>query len=104
MKIQELFERPIRRNINGVIKADQNDAASVWQELDEYVVTKELDQHFRRFFDSYLAALQRPEEAAGKVGVWISGFFGSGKSQFCCSTSTAKPMRQMVETLCSASS
>ena len=82
MKIQELFERPIRRNINGVIKADQNDAASVWQELDEYVVTKELDQHFRRFFDSYLAALQRPEEAAGKVGVWISGFFGSGKSHF----------------------
>lgn len=82
MQIEALFKRPIRRPINGVIKADQNDAASVWQELDEYVVTKELNQHLRRFFDSYLAALTRPDEASGKVGVWISGFFGSGKSHF----------------------
>lgn len=82
MQIESLFKRPIRRSINGVIKADQNDAASIWQELDEYVVTKELDTHLRRFFESYLAAINRPDEASGKVGVWISGFFGSGKSHF----------------------
>jgi hypothetical protein len=82
MQIEALFSRPIRRTINGVIKADQSDAAAVWQELDEYVVTRELDQHLRRFFETYLSALQRPEEASGKVGVWISGFFGSGKSHF----------------------
>ncbi|WP_022975319.1 BREX system P-loop protein BrxC [Nevskia ramosa] len=82
MNIEALFSRPIRRSINGVIKADQNDAAAVWQELDEYVITRELDQHLRRFFETYLSALQRPEEASGKVGVWISGFFGSGKSHF----------------------
>lgn len=80
--IKNLFTRPINRSINGVIKADQDDAESVWQELDEYVITRELDQHLRSFFESYLAALDNPQAASGRVGVWISGFFGSGKSHF----------------------
>jgi hypothetical protein len=80
--IKNLFTRAIGRSINGVIKADQDDAESVWQELDEYVITRELDQHLRSFFESYLAALDNPQEASGRVGVWISGFFGSGKSHF----------------------
>ena len=47
-----------------------------------YVITRELDQHRRSFFESYLAALHNPQEASGRVGVGISGFFGSGKSHF----------------------
>ncbi len=82
MQIKSLFTRSIHRSINGVIKADQDDAESVWQELDEYVITRELDQHLRSFFESYLAALDNPHDASGRVGVWISGFFGSGKSHF----------------------
>jgi len=84
MKIKELFLKPIDRPINGVIKADQMDAASVWQELEEYVVTKEISDHLRRFFDAYLAAIDRPQDAAitDRMGVWVSGFFGSGKSHF----------------------
>jgi len=82
VQIQKLFTRSIHRSINGVIKADQGDADSVWQELDEYVITRELDQHLRSFFESYLFALDHPQEASGRVGVWISGFFGSGKSHF----------------------
>lgn len=82
MQIKKLFTRSIHRPINGVIKADQNDAESVWQELDEYVITRELDQHLRKFFDNYLAAIDNPQDAASRVGVWISGFFGSGKSHF----------------------
>src|SRR5690606_21299678 len=82
MQIQNLFTRSINRSINGVIKADQDDAASVWQELDEYVITRELDRHLRTFFDGYLAAVDNPQEAAGKIGIWVSGFFGSGKSHF----------------------
>jgi hypothetical protein len=39
MYIKELFVKPIDRSINGVIKADQSDDASVWLELDEYVIT-----------------------------------------------------------------
>ncbi|WP_213033457.1 hypothetical protein, partial [Acinetobacter baumannii] len=54
--------------INGVIKADQDDAESVWQELDEYVITRELDQHLRSFFESYLAALDNPKMRQGEWG------------------------------------
>ncbi|WP_130470524.1 BREX system P-loop protein BrxC [Candidatus Magnetaquicoccus inordinatus] len=84
MLIKDLFAKPISRSINGVIKADQADDASVWQELDEYVITKELDVHFRRFFESYLNSITRQNDPdiIGKVGVWVSGFFGSGKSHF----------------------
>ena len=82
MKIGELFSRNISRPINGVVKADQQDDASVRQELEEFVVTKELTQHLDRFFSVYLDALDRPQDvdAVGKIGVWVSGFFGSGKS------------------------
>jgi len=84
MKIKDLFQKPIDRAINGVIKADQMDAASVWQELDEYVVTKQINEYLRKFFDAYLAAIDRPNDAAitDRMGVWVSGFFGSGKSHF----------------------
>ena len=82
MKIQSLFERDIFRPINGVVKADQLDEASIWQELDEFVVTRELDQHLRKFFSAYGDALQNANDPglAGNIGIWVSGFFGSGKS------------------------
>ena len=45
------------------------DEPSVWQELDEYVVTKELDIHFRRFFGAYLDAIDNAnlDLPAGKI-------------------------------------
>lgn len=79
MRIQDMFERNIDRDINGVVKVAQEDEAAVEQELSEYVVTRELNRHFASFFDSYEHALDMPTD---KVGVWISGFFGSGKSHF----------------------
>ena len=84
MRIQNLFQKDIFRPINGVVKADQLDESSVWQELEEFVVTKELNQHLRRFFSSYCEAMDRTGDAdvAGRIGVWVSGFFGSGKSHF----------------------
>ena len=84
MRIENLFQKDISRPINGVVKADQLDESSVWQELEEFVVTKELDQHLRRFFSSYCDAMEKTgdPDVAGKIGVWVSGFFGSGKSHF----------------------
>ena len=79
MRIQDMFERDIDRNINGVIKVGQDDTANVDQELEEYVVTNELRNHFSTFFEAYDRALDAPTD---KIGVWISGFFGSGKSHF----------------------
>ena len=84
MLIKNLFERDIFRPINGVVKADQLDDSSVWQELDEFVITRELDQHFRKFISWYLEAVDQGKnpDPTGKMGIWISGFFGSGKSHF----------------------
>jgi hypothetical protein len=84
MKIETLFKRDIHRPINGVVKADQLDESSVWQELDEFVVTRELDQHLRKFFSSYGDAIKHTNDPdmSGKIGIWVSGFFGSGKSHF----------------------
>ena len=79
MQIKEMFEKQIDRDIKGVIKGAQSDEENVYQELDEYVVTKELLKHFRDFFDNYEKGINSNTD---KMGVWISGFFGSGKSHF----------------------
>ena len=84
MLIQDIFIKNISRPINGVVKADQLNESVIWQELDEYVVTRELDRHLRTFLSSYLGAADNPDDPiiAGRMAVWISGFFGSGKSHF----------------------
>ena len=79
MKIQSMFQKNINRDINGVIKVAQDDEQSLVQELGEYIITKELRRHFNTFFNNYSKAIDHPTE---KIGVWISGFFGSGKSHF----------------------
>lgn len=84
MRIENLFQKAIGRSINGVVKADQLDERSIWQELEEFVVTQELDKHLRTFFERYCETIKnaKGEDISGKIGVWISGFFGSGKSHF----------------------
>ncbi|MBL7107666.1 MAG: BREX system P-loop protein BrxC, partial [Phycisphaerae bacterium] len=84
MKIKELFSKDIDRSINGVVKAEQQDDASVWQELDELVVTRELSRHLDKYFVVYADSVDNPNDPdiSGKIGVWVSGFFGSGKSHF----------------------
>lgn len=79
MLIKDMFIKPIDRDIKGVIKVGQADDENIKQELEEYVVTKELEQHFKDFFSSYKRGI---EGYTDKMGVWISGFFGSGKSHF----------------------
>ena len=79
MKIQSMFQKNINRDINGVIKVAQDDEQSLVQELGEYIITKELRRHFNTFFNNYSKAIDHPTD---KIGVWISGFFGSGKSHF----------------------
>ena len=79
MIIRDMFADDINRPINGVIKVDQDAAEVIEQEVREYVITKELKKHFIRFFDFYSEAFAEP---TADIGVWISGFFGSGKSHF----------------------
>ena len=71
MILKDFFVRDINRYIETVIKAD--DQEYVLDEVLEYVVTKEVSQKIADFFSAY-------KEYRGANGVWISGFFGSGKS------------------------
>ena len=79
MIIRDIFEKPIDRPLEGVIKVGKNTEEAVFEEVNEYVVTKELRGYFSTFFEKYADALKA---RTNDVGVWISGFFGSGKSHF----------------------
>lgn len=79
MIIRDMFADDINRKINGVIKVDQDADEVIEQELNEYVITRELKKHFITFFNYYGDAFDQP---TADMGVWISGFFGSGKSHF----------------------
>src|SRR5690606_24253616 len=74
-----MFVKDIERSIKGVIKVAQTDENNIYQELDEYVVTRELNKHLSKFYENYQQGIDGKTD---KMGVWISGFFGSGKSHF----------------------
>ena len=69
--MREIFIKKVDRPIDGVIKAD--DDASLLTELDEYVITEEIGLRLEQFLEAY-------NNYDNANGVWISGFFGSGKS------------------------
>ena len=71
MKLREFFEKRVERHIETVIKAD--DQEHMLDEVVEYVVTNEVSKKIGDFFSAY-------NDYQGANGVWISGFFGSGKS------------------------
>lgn len=71
MKLQDFFVKDINRPIETVIKAD--DQEHVLDEVQEYVVTNEVSKKIADFFSAY-------NDYKVANGVWISGFFGSGKS------------------------
>ena len=79
MKIEKMFEKDINRPINGVIQVEQEQSDVIKQEVSEYVITTELKKHFNKFFESYSSSFTVPTD---NTGVWITGFFGSGKSHF----------------------
>lgn len=79
MKIQNMFYDDINRKINGVVKVDQDTADVIAQEVKEYVITRDIRKHMITFFNNYEESFSEP---TADIGVWISGFFGSGKSHF----------------------
>ncbi len=79
MKIRDLFRQPIERRIEEVIKVDLSDEETVAYEIDEYVVTGHIRDELERVLDAYQESIDRPSEV---TNLWISGFFGSGKSSF----------------------
>ena len=72
MGMKGLYAKDIFRSIDGVVKAD--DATKVASEVDEYVMTKEIRDGLKDIVGAW------NQVDAPSNGVWISGFFGSGKS------------------------
>src|SRR3954451_14040646 len=71
MLLNEIFAKDVQRPIEGVIKAD--DVAHLGTEVDEYVLTNEVAKGLELLLEAYT-------NYTNANGVWISGFFGSGKS------------------------
>src|SRR5271168_1166828 len=77
--IAELLQRDLNRKIEEIIQVDQADDQSVHAEITEYVATDSIREQYHRLFKAIAEAPADPHES---VGVWVSGFFGSGKSSF----------------------
>ncbi len=93
MQIKDMFRKKIDREIQGVIIVGQGEETNVAQELEEYVVTRELQRHFADFFAAYKKGIQG---TTPKMGVWISGFFGSGMN---CLTKASMLIRIIASNL-----
>jgi len=77
--IRDLLSRDLTEPIEEVIKLDQQDEQTVYNEITDYVTTDRIKQ---QYMDVLKAIADAPGEPTEGVGIWISGFFGSGKSSF----------------------
>src|SRR5256886_160923 len=74
-----LLTRDLRRKIEEIIQVDQADEQSVHEEITEYIATDSIRDQYAEVLTAIADAPSDPHEG---IGVWISGFFGSGKSSF----------------------
>ena len=79
MQIKDIFELEIERYIPPVSKVNDIDPEIIDQELREYIITSPIEDALRDLLETYAESRM---EKTDKIGVWISGFFGSGKSHF----------------------
>jgi hypothetical protein len=77
--VGDLLARDLSRRIEEIVKVDQADEESVHTEVTEYVATESIKDQYAHLLKAVAEAPAEPHEG---VGVWVSGFFGSGKSSF----------------------
>jgi len=79
--IRELFDpsKPIDRRIEKVITYESTNEDLLKQEILEYVATDSIEQHMERLLDLLEEGMSGGNS---EIGVWVSGFYGSGKSSF----------------------
>lgn len=77
--IRSLLARDPNRELESVIKITDHDPRRAWIQMDEYVPTPTVREHLREVLD---ILLETRRAAGERVCVWVSGFFGSGKSHF----------------------
>src|SRR4051812_25152769 len=77
-KIRDLFATAIQDRIEPVVKVRDRRSKVLLGELQNLVVTPQWERHLHLVLDAYANAADKDDEQG--IGVWISGFFGSGKS------------------------
>lgn len=77
MKLTEIYERPIERSINPAVVAQDREEKTIEIEISEYVFTDEIINNLHKV----LLAIKN-KESVSKTGIWINGYYGSGKSHF----------------------
>ncbi|MAT50029.1 MAG: ATPase [Porticoccaceae bacterium] len=82
MEIKQLFDsnKDIYRTIEKVITYSASQEQRLKAEISEYVVTESIEEQFEKLLGKMQAAMEAGGE--NEVGVWVSGFYGSGKSSF----------------------
>ena len=78
MQIRDIFATKIQERIEPVVKVSDRNPAVMLDELANLVVTPQWERYIHRALDAYTYAADREDEQG--IGIWISGFFGSGKS------------------------
>jgi len=76
MKIKEIFKKDISRNINPAVVVGAKAPEVIKAEIEEYVFTDSLIEHMYKFFNTVFNGKDK------KTGVWVNGYYGSGKSHF----------------------
>ena len=82
MEIKALFDdnKDIYRTIEKVITYGVSQEERLKAEISEYVVTESIEEQFEKLLSNMQAAMEVGGQ--NEVGVWVSGFYGSGKSSF----------------------
>lgn len=77
MKLKELYNKPIDRAVNPAVSATKFDPETERIEIQEYVFTDEIMNGLFRILDAI-----KNNQPYDHVGIWIDGYYGSGKSHF----------------------
>lgn len=77
MKLKDLYSKPINRAVNPAVSATKFDPETEKIEIDEYVFTDEIINGLFRILDAI-----KNNKPYDHVGIWIDGYYGSGKSHF----------------------
>ncbi len=75
MKVKEILTIDLSEDIKNVIDLENISEKEIKEEIENYIVTDGLAKHYYDFVSTYLSPIL-------ETGVWISGFYGSGKSYF----------------------
>src|SRR3970040_473772 len=81
--VRDIIKRDIGVKVEGVVKVF--DRAALASEVREYVVTDKIEDELKRIFYTFAQVsetLGRGGASRDVMGMWLSGFFGSGKSHF----------------------